>query len=219
MTVERYVSNLMFSNMYVLKDRDHAVVIDPFEHMDVVEDAIPDLILLTHEHYDHISGVNAWKARFHMPVMCSAACAEALESDKRNMARYFTAFSQMQNYGEQDPNVPIDEHYVCRADLTFEKEIHFSWQGNRISMFELPGHSKGSIGILANDKYFFSGDSLLPDREIELRFPGGNRKLWETVSLPKLKALSDELTVYPGHRGAFSMKDRRQNGIISDTGR
>jgi len=212
--IERYISKLMFSNMYVVKESGHALIIDPHERFDMMDDITPDLILLTHEHYDHISGVNAWKERYHIPVLCSSACAMALENNKQNMAHYFVAFSEMQTYGVQDPDVPIDDQYTCHGDLTFDDTVELHWQGHKMRLFSLPGHSKGSIGIMIDESFLFSGDSLLPDRKVELRFPGGSRKLWESISVQRLKALSEDLTVYPGHRDVFVLKDRENNGDI-----
>lgn len=214
MEIRRFVSNLMFSNMYVLVEDGHALIIDPFERLDVLDGLKPDLILLTHEHYDHISGVNSLKERYGIPLMCSAECNINAQNPKTNSARYFESFSQMQSYGEQDPNVPIDETYGCSAELTFDDEIVFYWQGHRMWMFALPGHSKGGTGIVVDDQYFFSGDSLLPDRNTELRFPGGSKRDWNNISLSRLNDLPDDLVVYPGHRDMFLMKDRRNNGII-----
>ena len=59
--IKRYVSGLLSSNMYVIIEGDHAIVIDPFADTTPSEGSIIDYILLTHEHYDHISGVNVWK--------------------------------------------------------------------------------------------------------------------------------------------------------------
>lgn len=47
---------------------------------------------------------------------------------------------------------------------------------------ELPGHSNGSTGILIDEKYFFSGDSLLKDFNTITALPGGNRKLYNKVT-------------------------------------
>ena len=59
--IKRYVSGLLSSNMYVISEAGHAIVIDPFEDTTPSEGLTVDCILLTHEHYDHISGVNIWK--------------------------------------------------------------------------------------------------------------------------------------------------------------
>lgn len=214
MVINRYISDLMFSNMYILTENGHSIIIDPFERCVLPDGLLPDMILITHEHYDHISGVNRMKRDFGIPLMCSAKCALRIVDPKKNSARYFDAFRELQTYGEQDLTVPIDTAYTCESDITFEEEIRFKWQGNQFYLFSLPGHSPGSIGIMVSDKYFFSGDSLLPDHDIELRFPGGSRKDWEKISVRKLQVIDDNVEVFPGHRDKFIMKERKNHGSI-----
>lgn len=216
MVITRYVSDLMFSNMYILTENGHSLIVDPCGRCVLPNNINPDLIILTHEHYDHISGVNWLKERFGIPLLCSEQCAQGINDPRKNAARYFDAFCQLQSYGEQDMSVPIDDAYRCQAELTFKDQLCFNWQGNQVRLFTLPGHSPGSIGMLVDNKYFFSGDSLLPDREIELRFPGGSKKDWFEVSVKKLNALHDDIIVYPGHREKFLMKERRNHGCISN---
>lgn len=214
MEIARYVSDLMFSNMYVLTDDGHSLIIDPFARYLLPKNLKPDLMIVTHEHYDHISGVNRMRQEFGIPLICSEVCAQWVSDPRKNSARYFDSFCQLQTYGQQDMSVPIDTEYTCYADLTFESEIRFKWHGNELWLFTLPGHSPGSIGILVNHTFFFSGDSLLPDSETELRFPGGSKKDWKEISLKKINDIPDNVWVYPGHRDKFLMKERRNNGCI-----
>lgn len=214
MEITRYISDLMFSNMYVLSDNGYSLIIDPFEHYMISKEFRPDMIIVTHEHYDHISGVNRIKQQFGIPLLCSEKCAQRLTDSKKNSARYFESFCQLQTYGEQDMSVPIDTEYTCQADLTFDEEIRFKWHGNELWLFALPGHSPGSIGLIVKNKFFFSGDSLFADREVELRFPGGSKRDWYEISEGKINSISDDVIVYPGHKEKFLMKERRKNGCI-----
>lgn len=214
MKITRYISDLMFSNMYILTDNGYSLIIDPFEHCMLPKELRPDMLVVTHEHYDHISGVNRMKQQFGIPLLCSEKCAQRLTDSRKNLARYFESFCQLQTYGKQDMSVPINASYTCQADLTFDDEIRFKWHGNEMWLFSLPGHSPGSIGIIIKNKFFFSGDSVLPDREVEFGFPGGNKKDWNEISAEKINGISDSTMVYPGHRNKFLMKERRNNGCI-----
>ncbi|MDO5424002.1 MAG: MBL fold metallo-hydrolase [Eubacteriales bacterium] len=214
MEVTRCRSDLLFSNMYLLTEKGHSLVIDPFEHYVPAKNFMPDLMLITHEHYDHISGVNRMKEKYGIMLMCSADCAQKIENPRTNAARYFDAFCELQTYGEQDMSVTINKDYCCYADLTFEDEIRFKWRENELWLFTLPGHSAGGIGIVVNNEIFFSGDSLFLNVETELRFPGGNKKAWQEISVKRLNQLSENLCVYPGHREKFMLKERKRNGSI-----
>ena len=205
------MSGLLSSNMYMIVQNGHSIVIDPFEDTSPADGLCIDYIFLTHEHFDHISGVNKWKMQTGAPVYCSKTCAESIQDRKRNMARYFKEFCELQTWIKLDSVPSSDSDYACTADLMFEDESYLEWQGHVFFLFELPGHSPGSIGILLDNSCFFSGDSIFKDREIELRLPGGSRKKWKEIGLPRLSCLPDKVTVYPGHFREFKYQKKGEN--------
>lgn len=203
MEIKRFESDLLSSNMYVIVEGSHAIVIDPSGDIRPATGLTVDYILLTHEHYDHISGVNIWKEKTGAPVLCSKACAVNIKDPKKNFARHFKEFCELQTWIELN-NIPVFDHeYCCSADKIFENEMDLDWQGHGFRLFEIPGHSQGSIGILMDEKDFFSGDSLLEHSEIELRMPGGSRKKWREIGCKRIEALSDGTRVWPGHFNEF----------------
>ncbi|MCB6994510.1 MBL fold metallo-hydrolase [bacterium 210820-DFI.6.37] len=206
MIIHRYVSDLLQSNMYVLEECGHAIVIDPCNNIDPGRELCIDKIILTHEHYDHISGVNAWKEAYHTNVLCSKICAKNIINPKKNMARYFDIFCEIQNWVEVDWVPDTDSQYTCMAEETFDDETFFLWQEHNIQLFSLPGHTMGSIGVLVDDIEFFSGDSVMENAPVELRFPGGSAKSWREISLPRLELLPDSLYVHPGHFKEFFLR-------------
>lgn len=206
MEIRRYPSDLLSSNMYVITEGNHAIVIDPYRTIVPAEGLTVDRILLTHEHYDHISGVNLWKEQTKARVLCSAACAKNIVNARKNLARLFTVFCELQSWIVLTEKPDADENYKCTADETFEDQTSFAWQGHCFELFSMPGHSQGSIGILLDNQFFFSGDSLMEGREIELRFPGGNKLQWETVGKPRLNAVPNGIRVFPGHFQDFIKK-------------
>ena len=78
----------------------------------------------------------------------------------------------------------------------------FLCEGDKIGNFtvlHLPGHSKGSIGLLDEKAgILFSGDTLFCDGYGRTDLPGGNTaQLF--ASLNRLFALDGSIKVYPGH--------------------
>lgn len=203
MRIKRYESDLLCSNMYLITEQNHAIVIDPCRNTDMLKDLRIDKIILTHEHYDHISGVNDWKQLTNAKVLCSKTCGENIRSSRKNMARLFEVFCEIQTWMKLDRIPEGDETYTCEADETFEDEMEFNWQGHTFHLFEMPGHSSGSIGILLDNRHFFPGDSLIEGRDIELRFPGGSKELWEKLGAPRLARIPAGVHVYPGHFNEF----------------
>ena len=197
--IKRYESNLLSSNMYVVIEGDHAIVIDPFENTAPSEGLTIDYIFLTHEHYDHISGVNAWKKAKDVPVLCSRFCATNIQNPRCNLAYFFADFCELQTWIRLDSIPMHDKNYSCKTDMFFDDDLTLEWRGHHWHLFEIPGHSMGSIGIVLDHSAFFSGDSLLENSEINLRFPGGSKKRWQEISMPRLQSIPKGIHIYPGH--------------------
>lgn len=159
-------------------------------------------IILTHEHIDHIYGVNDLKKKFPCRVLCSQMCSAAISDPKLNMARY-----QEVILGRNDTRSELDFEYRCEADQTFEKKYSFDWQGHMFRLYETPGHSRGSICILLNDSVVFTGDTLLKNDPVITRLPEGDRIAYRQKTLPFLHSLPPDSYVYPGHGEAGMLKD------------
>ena len=82
------------------------------------------LVILTHEHYDHISGVNWLKENFeNVCVLCSQLCADALDNPCRNLSEFWEVLfiGKEEEIRECVKNMNIQPYY-CKADETFEGE-------------------------------------------------------------------------------------------------
>ena len=87
MRIQKIDSGLLHSCMYVVEELDHAIIIDPCLNTTAAMGRKVDLLIVTHEHYDHISGVNAWKDLTGAPLLCSSACADNIKNSKGNVGR------------------------------------------------------------------------------------------------------------------------------------
>lgn len=207
MKITKIVSNLLFSNMYIVQEGKHVLLIDPcITNVSLDPDVSVDRILLTHEHYDHISGVNYWTDKTNAPVLCSCDCAESIKDDRKNLSRYFKVFCELQTWVElSEPTESV--RYKCHGDEIFSGSYKFGWENHNIELFSCPGHSPGSTGILVDYTYFFSGDALMRDYPIECGLPGGSRDAWIQKSLPRIRKLKSSVRVYPGHFEDFLFSD------------
>lgn len=210
--VYQFVMPVIKSNMYVLTHNGSALVIDPWVNEEaerLLRDAAVKncVILLTHEHYDHISGVNRLRELFECRVICSKNCGELISDPRGNAAAYFAAIFLKRDVREREEiGALVDIRYRCEADEVYEGEMYMDWQGLSVLLKELPGHSRGGQVIRIAERYVFTGDNLVPGEKVITRLPGGSRREYETAALPYLRALPRESVIYPGHGevGLFS---------------
>lgn len=206
MEVVKYVSDLLYSNMYLIKNGDRYIIIDPIAiKLDIDYNKI-DYIILTHEHYDHISGTNFWKLISKAKVLCSKICAEHIEDSKKNLSRYYEAFCQLQTWVEA-PTTVKNIDFITKADLVFTNMLQLDWNNSKLLLVETPGHSQGSICILINNKILFSGDTLFRDYQTVTGLPGGSKVGWSNITIPFIKTLGKDIHVYPGHFEDFYLCD------------
>lgn len=194
------------ARMYIIAENGKAVIIDPCVSEDAKKylqsEGIKDImVLLTHEHYDHISGVNWLRKNFpETRVVCSEACSKAIMSPHKNLSAYYEILFMGKDPEVQEyvKNMEVPP-YSCEADETFQGQTEWNWEGHQIVMVETPGHSKGSCCILFDKECMFSGDTLVTGHETILRLPGGSKKDFVEITMPFLNSLDSELMVYPGH--------------------
>ena len=92
----------------------------------------------------------------------------------------------------------------CKPDLYLEDGYDLSKYGFDAKVVEIPGHSKGSIGILTANGDFFCGD-LLENIDKPTFSSIIDDLTAANTSVEKLKSLKIN-TLYPGHGKPFAME-------------
>jgi len=206
MEIDRCTSPLLDSNMYVISENGHCVIIDPYFSPEVDRlflGLTPDFMMVTHEHYDHISGVNGYKERYELPLYASQVCDECLRDPARNRAKYFGAWLEVQGLVGRK----VDSDYSCQADKIVKDGQTLPWMGHLIMFRSAPGHSIGSTLILLDGEILFSGDCLLRKSVPASRLPGSDPEAFQKSTLPYLRQLDGNTLVFPGHYGCFRLRD------------
>lgn len=205
--VSAYSFDLIDGRMYLLRRGKLAYVIDPHVEASLpedMEDAQEVTVILTHEHFDHISGVNWLKALRPVKVLAGASCAQKICRED-NGTKLFPLLFIADREKYRQVRACYTFPYTCTADESFSGSMNLEDSG--LLLFETPGHSSGGICILLEGKYLFSGDTLLGNGE-ELRSPDANKAAY-LHTLQTMEALSEnheEITVFPGHGEPQSLK-------------
>jgi hydroxyacylglutathione hydrolase len=87
-----------------------------------------------------------------------------------------------------------------KPDLYIEDGYDLSGYGFDAKVLHIPGHSKGSIGILTTGGDLFCGDLLMNDKQVPHSIIDNSDDY--NASIEKLKSLKIN-TVYPGHGKPF----------------
>ena len=192
------------ARIYLLRSRGQALCVDPCvsEEAERLLEAwgIPDCtVILTHEHYDHTSGVNRLREICRCNVICSDACGRLIRDPRRNLSQY--AEAQYINLPEDVRKAALAKiaPFSCSADATFSGEMRMDWGGHTLTLTETLGHSKGSICIRLDESVVFTGDSLVPHTPVVTRLPGGSKPDYYQHALPYLQSLPPDTWALPGH--------------------
>ncbi len=206
MTIETIINFPVNSNCYVLYPEigKNCIIIDPGTENcnELIEfltkkSLTPTFVILTHEHFDHVWGVNKLSALFSANVICSVKCLNLIGDKKRNLSIF---------YDNKGFEVTLKRPVIFSEEIKFEKEII-------LKLFETPGHSPGSISVLIGNDLFV-GDLILIDNATVTKLPGGSKKQLKE-SIIKLHNLFQHkpIRVYPGHGKSFEFNDVAINVI------
>lgn len=203
--VYQYVMPVIQSNMFIIIKGKKALIVDPHESVEaktfLQDHHIEEItILLTHEHFDHISGVNFFRTICSCKVIGNKACQLMTPDPEKNMSAFFMAMFLNRSREEQNQLLELaDATYSCTVDESFEGDYQMLWEGISFRFVETPGHSMGSVCIVVNNVALFSGDSLVEGAKIITRLPGGSKTLYREKTKPFLESLDSQMIVYPGH--------------------
>lgn len=191
MKVKAFSLGPLGTNCYVLSKDHECIIFDPsgesneiIKHMEE-NSLIPQAILLTHAHFDHIGALNDLRKKYELDVYLHKAEKDWLENPELNRSVIF--------FGE--------EHAIIS-----ERPEHLLEEGTlKVGNFEMevihtPGHSPGSVTFIFQDnKFIISGDVLFPMGIGRTDLPDGSiEELARSIS-EKLYQLPDNFIVYPGH--------------------
>ena len=156
-----------------------------------------DLIILTHGDFDHTGNCAYLREKYNTKI--------AMHQADAGMVIYGDMFWNRQTGNILLKKVVNTLFRIKRFEPDFHLDEHsdLSTYELNVKVLYLPGHSKGSIGILAADHSLFCGDVFTNQKKPEPNSLVDNRQqLHESIEL--IKSL-DVNTVYPGHGHPFLM--------------
>ena len=205
------------ANAYLVRGSSRTIMIDVglssnyphlltcLGHIGVKPDDI-DMVVLSHEHLDHIG------AAYHFHGRAFIA-AHRLAANKIMLRDDFSMLRKMFN----EPNVPIN------VDLWLEEGNLIDLGNFRLNVMYTPGHTSACITLFEQDKgLLFAADTLMPGGVMGGVFGSGSIADY-IQSLERLKGLNSKILLSGHGRLSDTPQDdvriaiQRSHGLLSDT--
>lgn len=215
MIIEQFQYGPERTNSYLIVSEGHAILVDvPSE--EIIDElnkinSVLDYIILTHEHVDHLWGLNSVREHFSCKVIGQKFCSSNIQDCRKNQARHYHVYYAMK-YKEKNLET-FDPLYCCDpVDIEFDESLILKWQGNELIIIHTPGHSEGSVLLVVNEDIVFSGDTILKEQDTFTGFVNGSENDYQKYTKTIIERISDYRRIYPGHGDPFDFYEWKNGG-------
>ena len=175
-------------NCSILSENGKAWIVDPGQEAERIIDLLtkkglePAAILLTHGHFDHISGIPGLLEKFpELPIYVHEKDVPMFGHPLNQLPPEYPSFEKPKNL------------------IVFRSTFNLQPSTFNLEVIETPGHTPGGVCYyFPKDKLLLSGDTLFAGSVGRTDLPGGDMATLMD-SLQKLTALPDDTLVIPGH--------------------
>jgi hydroxyacylglutathione hydrolase len=207
------VIEMTFVNAFLLKATDGFILIDtglPM-HWEKLESELSaagclpgnlKLVVLTHGDFDHTGNCIKLREKFKCPIAIHAEDAPMVEKGTRPKRRVRTLSAKIFVFIRKFSRKKFTPDNFT-PDILLQEGATLDEYGSNATVVHIPGHTKGSIGIITSDGDIFAGDTftnrIKPDIAMYIENSGDLEN-----SLARLKKMNLK-TVYCGHGKPFEM--------------
>ena len=190
MKIQHSVLGMCATNTYYVYDDEtkRGLIVDPADSPDTIIakadslSMIPEAILITHGHFDHVLAMNKVREHYGIKVYAGLTEKQVLHDMAMNLTSSF-------GMGQ-----------IFDADIYLKDGEEFETAGYHIKAIEVPGHTIGGMCYYFDKQgVLFSGDTLFCESVGRSDFSGGSASALCRGIKDKLFILPEHTKVYPGH--------------------
>ena len=219
------VINLDFVNVFLIKVKDGYILIDtglPQQWKKLDEELISagclpgrlKLVIITHGDWDHTGNYSMLQEKYKAKIAMHSADAFMAEGQVflkrkiRTLSRRIFFRFRMLMMKLQKNKISFNKF---KPDILLANGQNMGEYGFDAKIIHIPGHTKGSIGILTAEGDLFAGDTLVNRNKPDSAEIIENLQELEN-SIDMLKKMNIKM-VYPGHGRPFMMKNYLKTSI------
>lgn len=209
--IASFTMNPFYENTYLIWDKaGKCAIIDPGCYTREEEDEltdfisknklIPELLINTHCHIDHVLGNKFIAEHYQIPLLMHHLELPVLH----DVVLYAPSFGM---YYKQSPEPAL---FADEGDVITVGEME-------LKVLFTPGHSPASICFYhEKEKYLIGGDVLFYDSIGRTDLPGGDYDTLISSLQNKVMLLPDDVKVYAGHMQATTIgRERKYNPFLT----
>ena len=202
MEIKRLVLGLVRTNCYIVysEDTKKAVIIDPAaDSRRIMEEiselgVVPEAVLLTHGHFDHMLAAESLKNGYQIPICVHKADAELVKHPDLNCSQQFLHMA-----------------YAISANEELEDGQELRFLDGAFTVLSTPGHTEGSCCYYAEKEgILFSGDTLFQESVGRTDLPTGSAAKLVNSIREKIFVLPEDTLVLSGHGDQTTIGEEKQ---------
>jgi len=198
------------TNCYIIEEDNDVILIDfvsEAEDIIIKKNYKINKVLLTHVHFDHITGLADFQEKNKFDLILSESAAGNINNPELNLLSFIPEI-----FRKNIKNIDLKNSKVLK---NHENVI---WKGREIELFESPGHTDDSVIYIFKEKRCaFTGDTVFNCGIGRTDFPNGDYSRIIASIKNFFSAVDDDYILYPGHGPETRVSfEKKNNPFIAE---
>lgn len=201
---EKLILGELATNCYLLWETENreTIVIDASDSAETISEEVEKrhlklkYVVSTHGHFDHNLAALDLKLIYQVPFCASQKDFFLLERQQQSANHFLGAKIKVPNFK--------------KIDIDLDKTKSLKLGNNKIEIIKTPGHTPGSISVLADELFLFNGDLIFAGgiRGDTRHKYSSSREIFRSIC--KILELPNNVEICPGHGETTKVFEARE---------